>query len=174
MRGMLQLSIALAAAGALVGRAGETASINPRLTGAPLVRTWTAEDYGAAPVSYDLIQHPDNGFIYVANDYGVLEFDGATWRLVEMPNGNSARALAVDPQGRIFVGGGNEIALLAPDSRGILRATSLLDRLPTGDRSVGAVNYACRLPPGSISPPRTGSIFSMRPTACAHGLRPSR
>ena len=60
---------------------------NPRLTGAPFVRTWAPEDYGAAPVNYDLLQDPASGFIYVANDYGVLEFDGATWRLIELPNG---------------------------------------------------------------------------------------
>ncbi len=49
---------------------------NPRFTGAPFTRTWSAEDYGAAPGNRAILQHPKNGFIYVANGAGLLEFDG--------------------------------------------------------------------------------------------------
>lgn len=122
---------------------GESASpLNPRYTGAPFVRTWTAEDYNAAPVNYDVLQHPRTGFLYAANNYGVLEFDGATWRVIEMPNAAPARTLAVDAHGRVWVGGSDEIAVLVPDARGTLVAVSMLERLPERERATGLVTLA--------------------------------
>jgi len=121
---------------------------NPRSTGTPFIRAWNAEDYNAAPVNYDVVQHPGNGLLYAANNYGVLEFDGATWRLLAMPNGGVARTLAVDARGRVWSGGSDEIAVLAPDARGRLQARSMLERLPEAQRSFGALLFAAAAPNG--------------------------
>jgi hypothetical protein len=173
MRGTLHLWIALGAIAVAHAEFPKPGPANPRLTGAPFVRTWTPEDYAAAPVNYDLLQHPHTGFIYVANDYGVLEFDGATWRLIELPNGNSARVLAVDARGQVLVGGHNEIALLAPDEHGTLRASSLLGRLPVTDRTFGALAFAISTPAGIYfaTPDR---LFLFDETGYAHAWTPPR
>src|SRR4051812_47407964 len=68
---------------------------NPRLTGTPLLRVWRAEDYGGALLNHRLLVHL-NGLVYVANDNGLLEFDGERWRRIAMPREGAARSLAVD------------------------------------------------------------------------------
>jgi len=52
----------------------------------------------------------------------VLEFDGATWRLIPLPYGRAARALAIDPAGTIWVGGVGELTKLVPAATGQLQA----------------------------------------------------
>jgi signal transduction histidine kinase len=124
--------------------AGAPPPTNPRFTGSPFMRAWTAEDYDAAPVNYAVLQHPANGLLYAANNYGVLEFDGVTWRLIELPNRGVARTLAVDPQGRVWVGGTDEVAWLEPDATGVLRARSALERLPAAEQALGPVLFSAQ------------------------------
>src|SRR3954468_23496201 len=69
--------------------AAEPAIPNPRFTGAPFIRVWQAEEYGGTPGNRSILQHPGNGFIYVANGAGVLEFDGVRWRLIPVPHGGA-------------------------------------------------------------------------------------
>lgn len=93
-------------------------------------------------MNYDVLQHPTTGLLYAANTHGVLEFDGVSWRLIEMPGGGLARALAIDPQGTVWVGGIDEVALLRPDAHGAMRAVSVIDRLAEKDRPAGAILFA--------------------------------
>ncbi len=90
------------------------AAESPRTTGSPFLHAWRSEDYGASPVNWRIEQHPTTGYIYATNNLGVLEFDGATWRLIPLPHGGAARALVIDPAGTIWVGGVGELATLAP------------------------------------------------------------
>jgi len=115
---------------------------NPRYTGSPFITTWTAEDYGAAPINWHIVFNPVNGFVYVGNNYGVLEFDGAAWRLIELPDHGAVQALAVDARGRVWAGSTSELCLLTPDDTGVLHAVSLRDRLPPAERTVGTVLFA--------------------------------
>jgi hypothetical protein len=144
----LLVSFLVAAASASAATGGATTVANPRFTGSPFVRTWTAEDYNAAPVNYDVLQDPRSGFIYAGNNFGVLEFDGATWQLIEMPNAGYGRLLVIDARGRLWVAGNDEIAILQADGRGVLHAQSVLDRLPAGERSFGAPLYVAAAPDG--------------------------
>lgn len=114
---------------------------NPRLTGTPLLRVWGAEDYGASFLNTRLLVHP-NGFLYVANEDGVLEFDGADWRLIPLPRHGAARALASDAAGRVWVFGHDDLARLEPDASGELRAVSALELLPPDLRATGTINRA--------------------------------
>lgn len=111
-------------------------SKNPRYTGSPFVRTWLAEDYGASPVNFRVLQHPGTGFIYVGNERGVLEFDGVRWRLIPTPNHRVVTGLGVDGRGRIWGCGRSELFRLESDARGELQARSMLERLPAEFRDV--------------------------------------
>jgi signal transduction histidine kinase/DNA-binding response OmpR family regulator len=81
--------------------------------------------------------HPQNwwilqdkqGIIYVANQGGLLEFDGVNWKTISIPN-ISVRSIArAEDTGRIYIGGNNEIGCLIPDSTGSIQYVSLLQHL---------------------------------------------
>ena len=102
---------------------------SPRTTGSPFLHAWRSEDYGASPVNWRIEQHPTTGYIYVANNLGVLEFDGANWRLIPLPHGGAARTLVIDPAGTIWVGGAGELAKLVPTVTGELQAVDQTARV---------------------------------------------
>ena len=103
---------------------------SPRLTGTPFLTVWRPDDYGAQPENNCVVQHPGTGLIYVGNAGGVLEFDGARWRLLPAPRGSAVNALGVDGRGRIWGATSETIFRLEPDARGQLQARSMNDRLP--------------------------------------------
>jgi len=147
--------------------------LNPRYTGSPFITTWTAEDYGGAPINWHIAFNPVNGFVYVGNNYGVLEFDGAGWRLIELPNQGPVRAVAVDPRGRVWAGTAGDICLLVPDAAGTLRAVSMRSRLPLAQREVGTVVHAQTAPNGVfLANPATLYFFGTDGTVRTWPARP--
>ncbi len=107
-------------------------------TGRPFVRTYTPKEYGAQEQNWAIVQD-DRGVIYVGNNVGVLEYDGASWRLIRMPNKTTARSLAKDGQGRVYVGAVGEFGYLAPDTSGEMQFVSLLDQVPAENREFADV-----------------------------------
>ena len=75
----------------------------------------------------------DRGLIYVANNAGVLEFDGTGWRLIEIAGSNAAFSVDVDTTGRIYVGSRAEFGYLTPDSTGNKQYTSLMAHVDSTD-----------------------------------------
>ncbi len=137
------------------GAAAAAAEVpNPRFTGAAFTRTWLADDYGAAPANRAILQHPQNGFIYVGNGAGVLEFDGARWRLLPVPGGLAVSALAVDGRGRIWFATDDDVGCFQADEVGELRAVSARPRLPAGEPSI--------FPLGSCLATHEGVYFANR------------
>ena len=124
-------ALGLLASGAFAAEV-DVAPPSPRITGSPFLRVWQPEDYGGSPVNWRIVQHPVTGFIYATNNLGLLEYDGARWNLLRMPRGGSARALAIDPAGRIWVGGIGEIARFEPDAQGLLHAVDVTDLVAAG------------------------------------------
>jgi len=103
-------------------------------SGAPRVRNFSRNDYGAAPQNWDLVQD-SLGRVYVGNGYGMLMFDGQRWLNFGLPNSTAVRALLVDESdGRIYAAGTEEVGYFLPDSlTGELRYTSLMPLF--GDRA---------------------------------------
>jgi signal transduction histidine kinase/CheY-like chemotaxis protein len=106
--------------------------------GRPFVRNYTPKQYGAQEQNWAIVQD-DRGVIYVGNNVGVLEYDGASWRLIRMPNKTTARSLAKDSQGRIYVGAVGEFGYLAPDTSGDMQFVSLLGHVPADSREFADV-----------------------------------
>ena len=115
-------------------------TVSPRITGNPFSQVWRAEDYGGASGNTGIVQHPVTGRIYVGNGAGVLEFDGARWRLVPLPHGGAVLDMAVDAAGRIWAISENEIARLERDPAGFLQAETAVFPLPEGE--TGAMDQA--------------------------------
>jgi signal transduction histidine kinase/DNA-binding response OmpR family regulator len=97
--------------------------------GRPFIRAYAPLEVAGAGQNWALIQD-QRGVIYVGSAAGVLEFDGSSWRLIEMPDLNTVRSLAIDDAGRIYVGSVGEFGYLEPDAQGELRFVSMRDRLP--------------------------------------------
>ena len=85
---------------------------SPRSTGSPPIRIWRTDELGASPINWQVLVHPQTGYLYAANSAGVLEFDGVRWRLIPLPHGVPARTLVVAPDGRLWAAGSGQIAVL--------------------------------------------------------------
>lgn len=97
--------------------------------GIPLMMNYHHSEYRAEGQNWSVVEDY-RGFIYVANLSGVLEFDGVKWRLIELPGKLYATSLAIDNNGRIYVGSHSEFGYLEPDERGFLQYRSLMHLFP--------------------------------------------
>jgi ligand-binding sensor domain-containing protein len=98
------------------------------LGGQPFIRIFPTVDYHAGIQNWSITQDK-RGIIYVANNFGLLEFDGEQWQLHPVKNGTKVRSVAIDSRGRIFVGSQNEFGYFFPDAQGRLQYVSLADSL---------------------------------------------
>ena len=97
-------------------------------TGNPLIRNFRPNDYHASPANHNITQD-DRGILYVANDKGILEYDGVHWRLIRIPQNAAVRSLCF-ANGTIYVGAQGDMGYLAPDSVGNLYFVSLQEFIP--------------------------------------------
>lgn len=90
------------------------------------------------PQIFDIAPHP-RGFVLMANNYGLLTYDGGSWRL--MPLGRSAVALsvAVTGDGRIFAGGSRTFGEVVEDPTGQLIYQPLEARIAPEDHDFSDV-----------------------------------
>ena len=134
-----------------LARAQEAPSNSPHRyrneAGVPALRNYTAKEYGGDAQNWAIVQDR-RGFMYFGNYQGVLEYDGAFWRLLRVRNESVVRALAEGPDGTIYVGAGGELGYLAPDSLGQLQYFSLCDSIPVQYRDFGEIVKIHALPAG--------------------------
>lgn len=102
--------------------------------GQPPVRNFSRKIYRAGTQNWDAAQDA-RGVLYWANNEGLLEYDGTTWRRYPVRNGTIVRSLAIAPDGRIFVGAQSEIGYFYPDATGRLAYHSLTALVPPAYRS---------------------------------------
>lgn len=128
MKQML-LFIAIFILGVLVGTAQE---LTWKDSGLKYFKYYSNKDYNDNPQNWAIGQDPQ-GIIYVANQGGVLQFDGLSWESVEIPN-ISARSLAIGDDGVVYIGGENQIGKLIPGSTGQLYYQSLVNFINQNQR----------------------------------------
>lgn len=97
--------------------------------GRPYYRFYSPQDYGAHKQNWSAVQGPD-GVLYVANNHGVLQFDGAGWEIFPTPNNSIIRPLALGADGRLYLGAQREFGYLERNASGRLNYTSLSAQLP--------------------------------------------
>ncbi|WP_304516877.1 triple tyrosine motif-containing protein, partial [Cecembia rubra] len=92
--------------------------------------TYLPEDYNGQPRVLTSVQS-DDGLMYFGLDYGLLEYDGVSWRPVLGDDASIIiRTLAKDPSGRIFYGGQDRFGYLELDPFGVTRSVSLFHLIP--------------------------------------------
>ncbi len=79
-----------------------------------------------------------SGLLYVANSFGLLEFDGKNWTRYDVPNSTKTRALHIDENNTIFVGGQGQLGYFKVQ-RGGMHFTSLLSAVPGSIKAVDEV-----------------------------------
>lgn len=90
----------------------------------PLINRFSQEDYNAESQNWSISQS-ENGFIYVANNKGLLEFNGASWDLYPTPNQTIMRSVKAHKD-KIFTGFYMDFGYWQKDDFGILNYTSLV------------------------------------------------
>ncbi|MFC5435105.1 diguanylate cyclase [Rhodanobacter umsongensis] len=147
-----------------------------REVGLPFIRNFSPQEYGGAPQNWSVIQDKQ-GVIYVGNvSDGLFAFDGSRWSRIPIPNRSAVRSLAMDADGRIYVGAVGDFGYLQADAVGQMHYVSLLGQLPAGQRQFADVwktltgkdgvyfttrAYVFRLSHGKIKAWKADTMFHM-------------
>lgn len=102
------------------------------------VTNFSRETYGAGRQNWAIAERAD-GWIYVANEYGLVEYDGARWSLYGLNNSSSPRSVKVTESGDVYCGGANEFGVFTSDGLGGLKYENLSKLMPDADRDFGDV-----------------------------------
>lgn len=103
----------------LAVNAASAASFMPVVTNYDVVR-YEAQNW--------CITQDNDGIIYVANNMGILEFDGFKWQSTPIPGASVVRSVYAEND-RIYAGAFEEFGYYTHDDYGSLRYTSLSDSL---------------------------------------------
>lgn len=95
--------------------------------GDPHVRNFSQLEYGAASKNWSISSRA-NGFIYFANQSGLLEFDGTEWQLYPLPDKTKMRSVKVHNEHTIYTCGYEELGYWLPDDFGRLEYHSLTEK----------------------------------------------
>ena len=91
------------------------------------ITNYSRQTYKAANQNWAVEQH-DNGWMYFANNKGLLEYDGTSWNTYSIHNAKM-RAVNFGNDGRIYVGGLQQFGYFVPNRLGGLDYTCLSDSL---------------------------------------------
>ncbi len=95
----------------------------------PFVRNYSHADFRASSMNYGVVRD-SLGIMYIANEDGVLVYDGYHWELVPIAENKPVYWVEVGYDGVPYVGSSGEFGYLVPE-HGQLRYVSLLDRIDT-------------------------------------------
>lgn len=104
----------------------------------PSLSNFPKSVYQSGPQNWAICQQKNN-WLYFANSYGLLEFDGARWTTYPVSNYSNVRAIAVDKQGRIYGGAYNEFGVYDPTPTAHLNYSSISSLLPANELVFGNV-----------------------------------
>ncbi|HBL75603.1 MAG: hypothetical protein A2W90_05155 [Bacteroidetes bacterium GWF2_42_66] len=106
--------------------------------GVPQIQKFTKKEYRAATQNW-AVDKDSRGFMYFANNNGLLEYDGAHWQLYGLPNQSIVRSVQIDSNDRIYIGQQNGFGYMEPDADGQLQYNCLSDSLSEADRNFDEV-----------------------------------
>lgn len=92
------------------------------------------QEYRQYPQNWAITQD-HRGLIYVANNDGILEHDGESWRLIPTVTNTFVRSLTTSDTGTVYAGVVGDFGYLEPDSVGVMRYVSLFDEIPVEHQS---------------------------------------
>ncbi|GAA0556755.1 ATP-binding protein [Rheinheimera aquimaris] len=129
--------------------------------GTPLLSNFKPKDYNGGTQNWAVVQD-HRGVLYVGNNVGVLEYDGASWRMIPTRNKAVVRSLALAADGKIYVGSKGELGYLDTSSPQGTQYVSLLERIPADYRNFQDVRQTFATPQGIYFVSRS-AIFLLTP-----------
>jgi PAS domain S-box-containing protein len=103
---------------------GNGLPVQAQLKGLVFSDYYSPADYNAGPQNWCVVQD-QRGVMYFGNSHCVLEYDGVSWRSIEVANQSSVRSMDIDRHNNIFVGAYDELGILTPDKQGRMQYQSL-------------------------------------------------
>ena len=91
----------------------------------PPINVFSPEDYAAENQNWAITQAP-NKYIYVANNKGLLEYNGTSWRLYPTPNETILRSVK-SFQDKIYCGFYRDFGFWKKNNLGVLEYTSIVE-----------------------------------------------
>lgn len=112
-----------------------------RLTanGSLLIQNYPPKIINGNAQVFDITQS-ESGLMYFANQQGVLEYDGNTWRKIAIDDGYKALCLVTLKNGEIYVGGEKAFGKLSTNSAGSIYYESLKNVLSPDQSDIGTIN----------------------------------
>src|SRR5690606_32936566 len=89
----------------------------------PFFKNYALSEYNAGNQNWG-ISRAENGMLYVANNKGLLSYDGIQWDLRELPNKTTIRSVLAHKD-LIYTGSYEEFGYWKKNSKGILVYSSL-------------------------------------------------
>ncbi|MDR6846252.1 triple tyrosine motif-containing protein [Flavobacterium granuli] len=102
--------------------------------GTPLIKNYNRIEYKGGTQNWDIDQDK-NGNMYFANNTGLIQFDGSTWKKYKAKKTDEMKCLKVDPTGKVYVGYYNEFGYFKANSKGKLEYFSLSSLLNKKEHS---------------------------------------
>ncbi len=96
--------------------------------GFPGVRNYLKSDYNAGTQNWAICQDP-SGYLYIANNKGLIEYNGASFDVFPMPNGTIVRSMLAIGERNILVGAQQEFGVFAPSLNGRLEYRSFVEQI---------------------------------------------
>jgi len=103
----------------------------PKYIGTPNIRNYPKTEYNAGTQNW-AIDQDQNGLLYVANNDGLLCFNGIEWNLIPITSSLPLRSVCVDRNNTIYVGMINDFGTVNRDEPGPPVFESLKNLLPPG------------------------------------------
>jgi ligand-binding sensor domain-containing protein/DNA-binding CsgD family transcriptional regulator len=99
----------------------------------PDIVNYSKQVYNSGPANWGICQDK-KGIIYIANDEGLITFDGSFWKRYYTPGSGTIRSLAFAPDGKLYIGSSGEIGYFEADENGLLRYNSLTNLIPDTEK----------------------------------------
>lgn len=97
--------------------------------GVPNILNYPKAEYRAGTQNWGVAQDP-NGFMYFANNLGLLRFDGLNWDMYNVSSTSNVRSVCIDDDGVIYIGMDDDFGIFDPASEHGPVFKSLLNKLP--------------------------------------------
>mgnify|MGYP000055995909 CR=1 FL=1 len=126
---LLAVSLLVFAALPRTGEAQSPFAANRNEPGAPFVQHYSTRDLG-----YDVTNwcaaRDSRGILWVGNSYGLVEYDGVQWRIIESPNNTPVYAISCAGDGALYFGLRGAFGRVRYDRAGKAEMELLSDLLP--------------------------------------------
>lgn len=115
-----------------------SSAIQAQQIGLPFSKFYSSKEYNGGIQNYAIGQDP-NGLLYVANNFGLLEYDGTSWARYSLPNSTKIRDILVENNGRIYIAAQGQFGYFRPNEFGHLEFISWVTQLPLKYQNVEEV-----------------------------------